>query len=139
MQLLRNDRQAATTLPRYSTRLERGASVGKEGRALAAAPTADCRLLINMAAQADDAFLGWLCVLVAIVCFGSFAAPVKTKRVKEANVHPLVYQTYKSFWCFATCFLVLLIPSVREGFRFMANGDSDGDDRANDDDANWFG
>jgi len=64
----------------------------------------------------QDRMVGWLAVLTAIFCFGSFAAPAKTKRVVDANVHPLVYQTYKSFWCFATSWLVLLIPGVSFSF-----------------------
>ena len=66
--------------------------------------------------QPADPFIGWCAVLVAIVCFGSFAAPAKTKRVVDANVHPLVYQTYKSIWCFLTSWLVLLIPGVHFAF-----------------------
>ena len=61
-------------------------------------------------------FVGWIAMLIAIVAFGSFAAPAKSKRVVDANVHPLVYQTYKSFWCFATSWLVLLIPGVKFSF-----------------------
>ena len=34
-----------------------------------------------------DPLVGWLAVLTAVVCFGSFAAPAKTKKVVDANVH----------------------------------------------------
>ena len=70
-------------------------------------------LLVQLfAPTVPDPFVGWCAVLTAIMAFGSFAAPAKTTTVVAANVHPLVYQTYKSFWCFATSWLVLLIPGV---------------------------
>ena len=69
---------------------------------------------------AQSPLIGWLAVLTAVVCFGSFAAPAKSQRVVDAKVHPLVYQTYKSFWCFTTSWLVLLLPGVK--FRFTPFG-----------------
>ena len=50
---------------------------------------------------------------MAVICFGSFAVPAKWASVRAANVHPLVYQTYKTFWCFATSWLALLVPGVQ--------------------------
>jgi len=50
---------------------------------------------------------GYLAVAGAILFFGSFAVPLKTKRVQEANVDPLVFQLYYSFSIFCSSFLVL--------------------------------
>jgi len=44
---------------------------------------------------------------VAIVCFGTFGVPIKSDAVREAKVHPLVFQTYKTFWVMLTAWLVL--------------------------------
>ena len=71
-------------------------------------------------ASTTDQIAGWVAVAIAIAGFGSFAAPAKTSAVRAARVHPLVYQTYKTFWCFVTSWLVLLIPGVR--FRFTPFG-----------------
>ena len=56
-----------------------------------------------------DPAVGWCAVAIAVASFGSFAVPAKCFAARAADVHPLVYQTYKSFWCFATSWLVLLI------------------------------
>mmetsp|Transcript_23576 Transcript_23576/g.74010 ORF Transcript_23576/g.74010 Transcript_23576/m.74010 type:complete len:165 (-) Transcript_23576:1879-2373(-) len=50
---------------------------------------------------------GLLAVGLAWVCFGSFGVPIKSEAVRAANVHPLVYQSYKTFWTFVTCWLTL--------------------------------
>ena len=71
---------------------------------------------MSSASEMHDQAVGWLAVAVAIVSFGSFAAPAKTEAVLRANVHPLVYQTNKTFWCFTTSWLVLLVPGVRLTF-----------------------
>jgi len=55
----------------------------------------------------DNHILGWLSVGLAITFHGSFGVPIKKKAVLEANVHPIIYQLYKSFWCFVTSFIVL--------------------------------
>jgi len=56
----------------------------------------------------SDATKGWTAVVVACFCFGSFGIPIKHPSVIKAGVHPLTFQTYKSFWCFVTSWLVLL-------------------------------
>ena len=63
-----------------------------------------------------DPAVGWSAVAIAVASFGSFAVPAKCFAARSADVHPLVYQTYKSFWCFATSWLVLLVPGVRLTF-----------------------
>lgn len=64
----------------------------------------------------DDAIVGddggvsmlpWLAILMACLCFGSFAVPMKWPSVVEAQIHPLVYQCYKTWWTFVTTHLVL--------------------------------
>jgi hypothetical protein len=36
------------------------------------------------------------------LCFGSFAVPIKTKSVRDAQVDPLVFQSYKTFFALIT-------------------------------------
>ena len=62
--------------------------------------------------DATPVWVGWACVLGAVICFGSFGVPIKSERVQQANVHPFVFQTYKSFWCFLTAWLVLLARPI---------------------------
>jgi multidrug transporter EmrE-like cation transporter len=56
-----------------------------------------------------DFLLGWLAVGGAIISFGSFAVPIKILLLKNPQppIHPFVFQSYKSFWCFTTSWLVL--------------------------------
>ena len=46
------------------------------------------------------------------VFMGSYPVPVKSPAVLEAQVHPMVFQAYKSFWVFATGFLALIAISA---------------------------
>ncbi len=50
-------------------------------------------------------FAGWLAVLISCLAFGSFAVPMKAPSVLKVNVHPLVFQTYKTFWVFVTSWI----------------------------------
>lgn len=56
-----------------------------------------------------DDYLPWLAILGAWIGFGSFAVPMKAKRVVDAKVDPLVFQCYKTFWTFITSHLVLCV------------------------------
>jgi len=51
--------------------------------------------------------LGYIAVSGAILFFGSFAVPLKTRRVQEAQVDPVVFQMYYSLSIFCSSFLVL--------------------------------
>jgi glucose uptake protein GlcU len=51
---------------------------------------------------------GYLSALLACFCFGSFAVPVKSPSIASLNVHPLVFQTYKSLVCLFTAWLSLM-------------------------------
>jgi glucose uptake protein GlcU len=51
---------------------------------------------------------GWAAAVLSMVAFGSFGAPIKSQKCKAVNVDPLVFQSYKTFMCFATSWLVLL-------------------------------
>lgn len=53
-------------------------------------------------------FMPYVAVLVAWLCFGSFAVPMKWQSVVDAKVHPLVFQCYKTWWTFVTSHAVLL-------------------------------
>jgi len=63
--------------------------------------------IIASDAPTQNLVAGWLAILGAWLAFGSFAVPMKWESVMDAGVHPLVYQCYKTSWCFVTSFLVL--------------------------------
>lgn len=39
---------------------------------------------------------------------GSFGVPIKSEAARSVDIDPLVFQTYKTFVCFATSWLILL-------------------------------
>ena len=43
---------------------------------------------------------------------GSYPVPIKTPAVLKAEVHPLIFQSFKSFWVFVTGFLALIPLAV---------------------------
>lgn len=63
---------------------------------------------------------GWTSVLISCLSFGSFAVPIKSKRARECNVDPLVFQSYKTFICFISSFLTL--PLFKQEFYFTPWG-----------------
>mmetsp|Transcript_25364 Transcript_25364/g.59383 ORF Transcript_25364/g.59383 Transcript_25364/m.59383 type:complete len:448 (-) Transcript_25364:1477-2820(-) len=52
---------------------------------------------------------GWIAAFVAMLAFGTFGVPVKSKVAKELDIDPLVMQSYKTGMCFLTSWLFLLI------------------------------
>eukprot|EP01112_Ceratiomyxa_fruticulosa_P008558 TRINITY_DN2219_c0_g2_i2.p1 TRINITY_DN2219_c0_g2~~TRINITY_DN2219_c0_g2_i2.p1 ORF type:complete len:322 (-),score=46.00 TRINITY_DN2219_c0_g2_i2:155-1120(-) len=50
---------------------------------------------------------GYLAASIAILFFGSFGIPIKSKRVVEAGIDPVVFQCYYSFAVFLTSWLLL--------------------------------
>lgn len=81
--------------------------------------------------QTDNAtgYLPWLAVAGAWFAFGSFAVPMKWKSVVDAEVNPLVYQCYKTFWTFVTSHLVLFFQpyeftwwGILSGFSWVPAG-----------------
>ncbi|CAM6095212.1 unnamed protein product [Calypogeia fissa] len=56
---------------------------------------------------------GTIAAVSAALFFGSYAVPLKFPSVLAAKVDPIVYQTYKSFACFSTSWLVLLIVPLK--------------------------
>lgn len=54
------------------------------------------------------ALVGWMAVLASCVCFGSFGVPIKNPSVLRAQVHPLVFQSYKTMWVLLTSPIALL-------------------------------
>ena len=55
-----------------------------------------------------DEALGWTAAICAMLAFGSFGVPIKSDAANSVDIDPLVFQSYKSFVCFATSWLVLL-------------------------------
>eukprot|EP01065_Artemidia_motanka_P036241 TRINITY_DN44151_c0_g1_i1.p1 TRINITY_DN44151_c0_g1~~TRINITY_DN44151_c0_g1_i1.p1 ORF type:complete len:421 (+),score=162.90 TRINITY_DN44151_c0_g1_i1:60-1265(+) len=43
---------------------------------------------------------------------GSYPVPIKAPSVIEANVHPIVFQCYKSFWVFTTGWIFLIVRAA---------------------------
>lgn len=52
---------------------------------------------------------GWVAAFIAMLAFGTFGVPVKSKVAKQLNIDPLVMQSYKTGMCFLTSWLFLLI------------------------------
>jgi len=68
--------------------------------------------------ELDDNDKGYIAVGIAIIFFGSFALPMKSKRVQEASVDPVVFQLYYSFAIFVTSWLAC----IYEPFAFDYHG-----------------
>jgi len=70
----------------------------------------------------DDSVLPWLSVLGAWICFGSFAVPMKWQSVVNAQVHPLIFQCYKTFWAFASAHLILFFQPYEFSYWGIVSG-----------------
>jgi len=53
--------------------------------------------------------MGYFFVVLSALTFGSFAVPIKSERSKSVDVHPLVFQSYKTMTMFTTSWLSLLV------------------------------
>jgi len=52
---------------------------------------------------------GFVAAFISCLCFGSFCVPMKSEAARKLDVDPLVFQTYKTFMCFISSFVVLLL------------------------------
>jgi len=59
---------------------------------------------------------GWLAALTALVAFGSFGVPVKSKVATSLDIDPLVMQSYKTAMCFITSWIFLLVRGEKFAF-----------------------
>lgn len=59
---------------------------------------------------------GWFAACAAMLAFGSFGVPVKSKVAKSLDIDPLVMQSYKTGMCFLTSWLFLLIRGEKVTF-----------------------
>jgi hypothetical protein len=50
---------------------------------------------------------GWAAAFCSALAFGSFGVPIKSKASLSVDIDPLVFQSYKTFMCFITSWLVL--------------------------------
>ncbi|KAH7365201.1 hypothetical protein KP509_18G013500 [Ceratopteris richardii] len=57
--------------------------------------------------------MGILAAVASMVFFGSFAVPMKTTAVLDAKMDPIIFQSYKSFVCFMTSWLVLIYTPLK--------------------------
>ena len=55
---------------------------------------------------------------MSALAFGSFGVPIKSDAAKSVDIDPLVFQSYKTFMCFATSWFILLF----EPFQFTPWG-----------------
>jgi hypothetical protein len=62
---------------------------------------------------------GWAAAFCSMLAFGTFGVPIKSQAAVKVDIDPLVFQTYKTFMCFITSWLVLL---AGEGFIFTPWG-----------------
>lgn len=52
---------------------------------------------------------------------GSYTVPIKAPAVVLCKVHPLIFQSYKSFWVFATCWLFVVFNVLRSKPAYLFN------------------
>lgn len=57
---------------------------------------------------------GWAAAACSALAFGTFGVPIKSEAARSVDIDPLVFQTYKTFVCFATSWLILL-PNASGG------------------------
>jgi hypothetical protein len=71
---------------------------------------------------------GWFAALIAALSYGSFGVPIKA--TKDVDAHPLVFQSYKTFVMFVTCWGVKLLGvdiaftkwGILSGFLWVVGG-----------------
>ena len=63
--------------------------------------------------------IGWAAAFFSALAFGSFGVPIKSGAATHVDIDPLVMQSYKTFMCFITSWLVLL---AGEDFHFTPWG-----------------
>jgi len=56
-----------------------------------------------------DTSCGWIAALISCISFGTFAVPIKSDASQRVDVDPLVFQSYKTFMCFATSWIFILL------------------------------
>jgi glucose uptake protein GlcU len=54
---------------------------------------------------------GWAAAFCSMLAFGSFGVPIKSPAATALDIDPLVFQSYKTFMCFITSWLVLTLPN----------------------------
>lgn len=68
-----------------------------------------------------SAIIGWLSVLGALFCFGTYGICMKTPSVEEANVDVMVWQCYYSYSCAFVSILIWLCTGASDGLTFSAS------------------
>jgi glucose uptake protein GlcU len=53
---------------------------------------------------------GWVGAFVAMLGFGTFGVPIKSRAANSVDVDPLVMQTYKSAMCLVWAIILVLVP-----------------------------
>ena len=56
--------------------------------------------------------IGWIAASIAALFHGSYTVPMKGKAANSVNIDPFVFQTFKTFMCFSTCWFVLLLGEI---------------------------
>ena len=52
---------------------------------------------------------GWAAAFVSMLAFGSFGVPIKSQAAISVDIDPLVFQSYKTFMCLATSWIVIVL------------------------------
>jgi glucose uptake protein GlcU len=60
-------------------------------------------------ASGDCEVCGLVAAFVAMIAFGSFGVPIKSKVAKSVDIDPLVMQTYKTAMCFITSWIIFFM------------------------------
>ena len=55
----------------------------------------------------EELVYGYIAVIGANLFFGSFGVPIKSKKITESKVNPLIFQSYKTIAVFLTSWLIL--------------------------------
>lgn len=63
--------------------------------------------------EGGNAGLAWLLCIAGGCVMGTYPVFIKVPRVVAAHVHPIVFQSYKSFWVFVLAWIFLLVNSLR--------------------------
>lgn len=67
---------------------------------------ADIIIMTTVAAACETC--GWAAAFCSMLAFGTFGVPIKSQAAVKVDIDPLVFQSYKTFMCFATSWLVIL-------------------------------
>lgn len=69
----------------------------------------------------DNLGLGFLFAVIGSFSMASYTVPIKAPAVVACKVHPLIFQSYKSFWVFATCWIFIIFNLLSDKPAYLFN------------------